>query len=527
MGKLKIWALVLCLALLWGCTPSLQTQDIPTEDSVPQATAPEQEARWERFGLSYQPEAGLNPYSCTRLVNRAVIALLYQGLFTVTSQYRAEPVLCRSYSVSQNLKTYVFTLENATFSDGSPLTAQDVVASLRQARGSAVYGDRLRHVTGIEASGQGEVTVTLDTAYENLPLLLDIPIVPADQVDSEMPLGTGPYVLAGAANSRTLTRRQRWWSEYRPAVDFDTIQLTATATPSEIRDQFEFGQTDLVCADPGSPAYVEYRCDYELWDCATGILLYLGCNTSGSSTFSNSTVRAALTHGVNRRALVEIYRGFAQEAYLPASPEADCYDESLAASYGYDAQNFSDALSASGMRNTGATLLVCSDNSTRVAAAEAIAQQLTQCGLNITVSALEREEYQQALSVGNFDFYLGEVRLSPNFDLSPFFWEDGSLTYGSMADSERYALCLKALENSGNYYDLFEAVMEDGQLCPLLFRTYAVYATRGVATDLLPGLDNVFHTANSRQLSDAQTDWTGPTTPPEETSQPTEETTEE
>ena len=76
-------------------------------------------------------------------------------------------------------------------------------------------------------------------------------------------------------------------------------------------------------------AYVEYRCDYELWDCATGILLYLGCNRGGSSPFANGTVRAALTHGVDRAALMEVYRGFAQEAYLPASPEADCYDSAF------------------------------------------------------------------------------------------------------------------------------------------------------------------------------------------------------
>ena len=69
---------------------------------------------------------------------------------------------------------------------------------------------------------------------------------------------------------------------------------------------------------------------------------------------------------------------------------------------------------------------------------------------------------------------------------------------------------------------LFSAVMEDGQLCPLLFRTYAVYTTRGSVSGLLPGLDNVFHTANSRQLADAWTDWTGSTEPPTETTEPTE-----
>ena len=73
-----------------------------------------------------------------------------------------------------------------------------------------------------------------------------------------------------------------------------------------------------------------------------------------------------------------------------------------------------------------------------------------------------------------------------------------------MASGTLYQQNLAALENSGNYYELYKAVMDDGRLCPLLFRTYAVYATRGVAANLLPGLDNVFHTANNRQLADAK-----------------------
>lgn len=508
--RVRFAAMALCLALLWGCTaePGEQREtDHPTEQTQTESTAPAENSRATSFGLSYQPDAGCNPYTCTRLANRPVLSLLYQGLFSVTSQYRAEPVLCQSYSCSSDLKTYEFRLAPATFSDGSALTAQDVVASLEAARGSAVYGDRLRHVTEITANGSGGVTIALDTPYENLPVLLDIPIVRAADVSAERPLGTGAYAMNAAGTA--LTRRQNWWSDYPPAVEFDTIELAQTTTPSEIRDQFEFGQTDLVCSDPGSTAYVEYRCDYELWDCATGIFLYLGCNRGGNSPFANQTVRAALTHGVDRSALVEVYRGFAQEAYLPASPMADCYDSSLAAGYGYDPGAFSAALSEAGLRNTSATLLVCSDNPIRVSAAEVIAEELTSCGLYVTVSAQARETYEEALEVGNFDFYLGEVRLSPNFDLSVFFRESGALSYGSMADGELYGLCLKALENGGNYYDLHEAVMDSGQLCPVLFRTYAVFASRGTMTGLLPGLDNVFHTANSRQLADAREDWAG------------------
>ena len=511
----RLVLLVLVLAMLAGCaqTPVETTQ--PGEISEETATVPAQAS----FGLSCRMEAGLNPYTCTALINRPVMALLYQGLFTVTAQYQAEPVLCQQYSSAPDGKTYTFILAEATFSDGSALTAQDVVASLQAAMDSPVYGGRLSHVTGLTAQDSRTVRITLDTAYGNLPVLLDIPIVRAADVAANEPLGTGPYALSGSS----LTRRQNWWSDYTPAVTVSSIVLSQADTSGALRDQFEFGKTDLVCADPGAADYVAYRCDYELWDCPTGILLYLGCNASGSSPFANGTVRAALTHGVNRRALAEIYHGFAQEAYLPASPEAACYDSALAAQYGYDAAAFTAALSQAGLRNTQATLLADGSNPLRVTVAQTIAQQLTDCGLTVTVNAPEsQEDYLQALAVGNFDFYLAEVRLSPTFDLSVFFQEDGALGYGGMADGELYQLCLKALENSGNYYDLFSAVMEDGQLCPLLFRTYAVYTTRGSVSGLLPGLDNVFHTANSRQLADAWTDWTGSTEPPTETTEPTE-----
>jgi hypothetical protein len=35
-------------------------------------------------------------------------------------------------------------------------------------------------------------------------------------------------------------------------------------------------------------------------------------------------------------------------------------------------------------------------------------------------------------------------------------------------------------------------VADDGRLCPILFRSYAVYAKRGLVSDLTPARDNVF-----------------------------------
>ena len=88
-------------------------------------------------------------------------------------------------------------------------------------------------------------------------------------------------------------------------------------------------------------------------------------------------------------------------------------------------------------------------------------------------------------------------------DLTPFFSASGALNYGKIDDISVYNLCLQALENQGNYYTLHQTVMDDGYLCPILFRSYAVYAARGLMTQLQPARDNLFCYSIGRTLTDA------------------------
>ena len=45
--------------------------------------------------------------------------------------------------------------------------------------------------------------------------------------------------------------------------------------------------------------------------------------------------------------------------------------------------------------------------------------------------------------------------------------------------------------------------MDQGYICPVLFRSYAVYASRGQLTDLQPARDNVFCYSIGKTLEDA------------------------
>ena len=150
-------------------------------------------------------------------------------------------------------------------------------------------------------------------------------------------------------------------------------------------------------------------------------------------------------------------------------------------------------------------LLVNKNDSVRLQTARKIAQMLSDCGLNVEVFECNYTDYRAVLRDGNFDLYLGQTKLSPNMDLTKFFQEDASLSWGGMANANCLSMCQEALENSGNYYNLHKMILQNGQLVPILFRSYAVYADRGLAGDLEPSRDNVFYYSMGKSMEEART----------------------
>ena len=506
----RLLATVLCLCLLL-CGCGVQGDYTPTGDGLsydedytgPQIAPPGEEDTQE-LSLPYYPARSLNPYLCTDYTNRALFSLLYQGLFAVSREYVAEPVLCSRYLVAEDNKTYTLYLQNATFSDGSALTAADVVASYTAAKESAFYKGRFLHIADFVAGADGSVTFHLDTPIEPeyFPLLLDIPVIKAGQIAQDRPIGTGPYTVYSAGGSESLRRRGDWWCSAKLSVNAETIGLYAAESTIDIRDHFEFFDLNMVCADPGSDRYADYRCDYELWDCENGIFLYLG-TSADSEVFSNDAVRIALTHAIDRDAITEeFYRGFARSASLPASPLSPFYSQNLAERYAFDGAKFAQAVKDAGLEGAEVVFLVNAEDSLRLRVARRIEDMLESGGLDVELLEKKGNAYVDTLKLRNYDIYLGQTRLSANMDLSAFFATYGELSWGGMNDLGAYALSLQALENHGNYFTLHKLVMDQGLLCPILFRSYAIYAERGLIAQLNPSRDNIFYYSLGKSLSD-------------------------
>ena len=513
----KILLLLLCAAMLLGIfsgcaaedTPYIPTGDaLAPEDADVNATQPDEDTGTQEFSLAYYANRSMNPVIATDYTNRMLFSLMYQGLFFINRSNEPVPILCKSYKFSTDYRTFTFFLmDGAKFSDGTPVTVEDVLATYSAALKSTYYSGRFVHVKEILISSEGGISFKLSNPITDLPLLLDVPIIKASQVEAEHPIGSGPYVFENSLTGAQLRRNRSWWCASQVtnlAVTADSIPLVAAESTTQIRDEFEFSDVGVVCTDPFSDSYADYRCDRELWNCENGLMLFLGCNVAYSDVFSDDNLRAALTFAIDREKLAEDhYRGFAQTTTIACSPSSPYYSPALAAKYEYDPIRFIEALGKIKMPKEPVELLVNKDDSLRLRAARDIAQMLTECGLETVTEEVETAIYQRNVRVGNYDLYLGQTRLSTNMDLTPFFHTYGNISRNGVADADIYSLCLDALENSGNFYNLHKAVADDGSIVPILFGSYAVYATRGLVTRLSPSRDCVFFYTLGRTDADA------------------------
>ncbi len=488
----RLLALCLLLALLCGCTlfqePASQ-QTKPAETEEPQT--PDITLRTDRkealFALGWSPELGLDPYTSDSAVNRTFFPLIYEGLFQLSPDFEAEPLLCETWRSSEDELVWVFTLrQDAAFSNGVRLTAADVVYSLELAQDSLLYAARLAAVRSVTQSGQFEVTITLDRAMGSLPQLLDVPIIRSGSADA--PLGTGPYALMRGESENYLERVAGWRGGEPP---IGRVYLYHVDNTDSVRDAFEFGQVDLVASDLNAVGSVNFHSNYELWSQDSAILQFLSFEAE-SPLFRSAAVRAAVTHTIDRQALItDFFDGYGVAAALPAHPRSSCYTLSLAEEYAVRSDALSRAVIDAGLLGRQGKLLVSADNNANVAAAGAIASALREAGLEIDVVAVSGSDYNLLLERGGYDLAYCEVRLTPDFDMSAFF--GGRLSSFAIQHEEAARLCASALENRGNFYDLHRLIMEEGLLCPLLFKTRAVMCRRGTVSGLDPAPENVFY----------------------------------
>ena len=481
---------LLLTGLLCGCW-----QELPEEEpSLPIQEEPEDAADSalpEHFSLPYDPEQTLDPVTCADGMQLVAASLLGEGLFRLGPDFTAEPWLCESYTYDSDSYSYVLTLRSGiTFSDGSPLTAADVKATLDRARSSQRYGARLSDVTRITA-GEGTVTITLSGPNTGFPALLDIPIVKAGTED--LPVGTGPYLLSAEEAGLWLVANQSWWRGGGQPVD--RISLVEAGDQETMLYRFTSHEVQLVTADLTGTTPVSVTGNVRYLDADTTVLHYLGCNTA-RAPLDDPAVRRCLGSGLDRSHLVSAFlSSHAAASQFPVSPRSPLYPAQLEEPYSLaDFTAAAEALDRSTRRTL--TLLVNEENAFKVAAAREIAENFTAAGIAVTVRALPWAEYTAALAAGNFDLYYGEARLSADWDLSALVGTGGALNYGGWSDPQTDQLLAEyaaAADRAAALERLCRHLGEQAPILPIAFKSTSVLVQANVVEGLDPTAAEPFY----------------------------------
>jgi len=161
---------------------------------------------------------------------------IFQGLFQYSFTLEPLPQLAKSWSLSDDKKTYTFKLqENVKFHDGHPMTADDVIFSIMKfhtelsPRAKPIFAN-IKQAT---APDPLTVILTLERPFEPFMLMFDATaccMVPKHIYDgtdyrtnpvNQKPIGTGPFQFVEwqRGNFIRMKRFDQYWAPGEPYLD--------------------------------------------------------------------------------------------------------------------------------------------------------------------------------------------------------------------------------------------------------------------------------------------------------------------
>lgn len=386
---------------------------------------------------------------------------------------------------------YEVTLrDGAKFSDGTDVTAEDVVSSFERAMTEGnIYTPMLDFISNVEKKDDTTVTINLDHPFslvkERLTL---VKIVPASATDDEltaMPIGTGPWQYDSITEqSITFSPNENYNGQFPATADNMEWQILKddTARTTALQEG-TIGVMESVPADAaglieGAGAVIENVQGFNL--------PFLMFNTK-KAPFDDERVRQAFFYAIDSDKLID--NALSGEASLATSflPEDHPNYHEAANVYTYDPEKAKDLLAEAGASNLSLTLLT-TDHTWIEALSPQIKNDLEAVGINVTIQALASSSlYADHTDVDdpNFDVVLapGDPSTFGNDpDLLMNWWYgDNSWTQKrtQWKDSEGYTqlheLLDQAVQTSGDeqqelWNQAFDVISTEVPLYPLFHR---------------------------------------------------------
>ena len=386
----------------------------------------------------------LDPIYAYDTTTNLVVVQVVESLLYINPDGSVSPMLAKSWECVDD-KTYVYEIrDDVTFSDGTPMTVDDVIFSMERNMGDgsdSYVAWMFDSVDSIEKTGDWEITVHLknpDAFWQYVPATTGGAVISEAYYNEHKDnfgtasggiLATGAYKFDHWTNGSeiVLTENENYWDDSAP-VDFKTIDYTIISEDTTRIAALKTGQIDFsvnVSVDMiGQLSDAEnltldsvhaYRIDH------------LAFNTE-KAPFNDVNVRKAIAYAIDAENLVNNIYGeygqpgsgllFGDALYTIGSADdwqkfADTLDN-----YSYNIEKAKECLEASAYPDGFDCRLAVSNISYYQSMAVYIQAALAEIGINVSV---EQHTYDEMITIqfGN----LLDADGYKDYDMGLFDWQ--------------------------------------------------------------------------------------------------------
>ena len=397
------------------------------------------------------PVSTLDPIKSAAAGDIEVLGQLYSRLLrNAPDGSELLPGLAESWEVSEDELTYTFNLREAQFSDGSPITADDVVFSFLRLRDQedSAYNSMFQVIENVEALDERTVEFTLQ--YAAAPFLGSVEmfnagIVPqaaveemGDEAFAQNPVSSGPFMLKEwRPNDRIiLERNPNYWREDMPYLDeVEILEVTDENTrvsmlragEVEVISGTPWSQVDTLIADEGINVPLD-----------PSSIIYMIAINHQSELLSDVRVRQAIARAIDTESVVEaVTFGYGTPANSTLPNALQYYDADLPG-LPYAPEEAQALLEEAEVVGESIEIMITSGSSFNTQIAQLLQAQLGAIGLNVTIATVDNPTWWDKV-------------IAADYDITPSWW------YNETTDPDqavRWALCGSCGNNS--FYTYYE-----------------------------------------------------------------------
>ena len=261
---------------------------------------------------------GLEPALSYDFTANPVVCNISEGLMVFTPEGTLEPLIAETFEQPDAL-TYVYTLrDGVVFSDGTPVTADDVIASIARVRDPEVAGplawmyDVPEAV--VEKTDDSTITINLTTPsalFRYVTATTAGHVIPAAAIEQygidllRNPIGTGPYKFVNwaAGSEIELEKNANYWQEGKPHFDrfiYRIVEEGTTRIAGLSNDELNM----MTAVPPDQIEAVEGFENVNMQE-VVGYTITLIAMRNDQPPFDDVNIRKAVNHAIDLQAIME------------------------------------------------------------------------------------------------------------------------------------------------------------------------------------------------------------------------------